>query len=92
MEAPAFSSSSNLSALTLAANRFLLPARRTGLTWESLRGPAAGLIFRASLRMRRAAGGDTELPRLRGRGPALPGHVRWGPQRGGGCGGSDGGP
>lgn len=42
MEAPAFSSSSNLSALTLAANRFLLPARRTGLTWEWLRGQSAG--------------------------------------------------
>lgn len=45
-ELPAFSSSSNLSALTLdardtAANPFLLQARMTGLMWESLRGQSA---------------------------------------------------
>lgn len=45
-ELPAFSSSSNLSALTFdardtAANPFLLQARMTGLTWESLRGQSA---------------------------------------------------
>lgn len=45
-ELPVFSSSSNLSAVTLdardtAGNPFLLQARITGLMWEPLRGQSA---------------------------------------------------
>lgn len=49
-------------------------------------GPVSGLSLQIPRRAR------TLTPRLRGRGPAFRGHVLQGQQRGGGCGGSDGGP